>query len=181
MSGKLIRMFHASPRSLYERIQPHASREERISMFENSDLTENIEGERKPDVVCYGDVHQAFVQNFRGKTLCNAGSVGNPLEITQASYLIFEGTYNEKAASFSIQLVRVPYDIELAIRLAEELEMPEIEEYKQELRTALYRGFKGSKLIIYQRFFKYIYHNLKYINDFSIYQRFDKGYRFTDK
>lgn len=52
MSGKLIRMFHASPRSLYERIQPHASREERISMFENSDLTENIEGERKPDVVC---------------------------------------------------------------------------------------------------------------------------------
>ncbi|MCT6903195.1 MAG: metallophosphoesterase, partial [Lactobacillus sp.] len=82
MSGKLIRMFHASPRSLYERIQPHASREERISMFENSELTENIEGERKPDVVCYGDVHQAFVQNFRGKTLCNAGSVGNPLEIT---------------------------------------------------------------------------------------------------
>lgn len=47
MSGKLIRMFHASPRSLYERIQPHASREERISMFENSDLTENIEGEKK--------------------------------------------------------------------------------------------------------------------------------------
>ncbi len=38
-------MFHASPRSLYERIQPHASREERISMFENSELTENIEGE----------------------------------------------------------------------------------------------------------------------------------------
>ncbi|TKI85180.1 metallophosphoesterase, partial [Bacillus wiedmannii] len=24
-----------------------------------------------------------------------------------------------------------------------ELDMPEIEEYKQELRTALYRGFKG--------------------------------------
>ena len=36
-------------------------------MFENSELTENIDGERKPDVVCYGDVHQAFVQNFRGK------------------------------------------------------------------------------------------------------------------
>lgn len=47
MSGKLIRMFHASPRSLYERIQPHAAREERISMFENSELTENIEGEKK--------------------------------------------------------------------------------------------------------------------------------------
>ena len=149
MSGKLIRMFHASPRSLYERIQPHATREERISMFENSDLTENIEGKEK-DVVCYGDVHQAFVQNFRGKTLCNAGSVGNPLEITQASYLIFEGTYNEKSSEFFHPIVRVPYDIELAIRLAEELDMPDIEEYKQELRTALYRGFKGSKGIIYR-------------------------------
>ena len=51
MSGKLIRMFHASPRSLYERIQPHASREERISMFENSDLTENIEGENQMSFV----------------------------------------------------------------------------------------------------------------------------------
>ena len=67
MSGKLIRMFHASPRSLYERIQPHASREERISMFENSDLTENIEGERKPDVVCYGDVHKRSFKISEGK------------------------------------------------------------------------------------------------------------------
>ncbi|EEM10769.1 phosphodiesterase [Bacillus pseudomycoides] len=143
MSGKLIRMFHASPRSLYERVQPGAPMEQRVSLFENSNLTENIEGERKPDVVCYGDIHQAYVQNFRGKTLCNAGSVGNPLEITQASYLIFEGIYGQKeAASFSIQLVRVPYDIELAIRLAREEEMPEIDAYIQELTTAKYRGLK---------------------------------------
>lgn len=143
MSGKLIRMFHASPRSLYERVQSGAPMEQRVSLFENSNLTENIEGERKPDVVCYGDIHQAYVQNFRGKTLCNAGSVGNPLEITQASYLIFEGVYGQKeAASFSIQLVRVPYDIELAIRLAREEEMPEIDAYIQELTTAKYRGLK---------------------------------------
>ena len=143
MSGKLIRMFHASPRSLYERIQPSAPLEQRESLFENSNITENMEGERKPDVVCYGDIHQAYVQNFRGKTLCNAGSVGNPLEITQASYLIFEGLYNQKeAASFSIQLVRVPYDIELAIRFAKEVDMPELEAYIQELTTAKYRGLK---------------------------------------
>ena len=49
----------------------------------------------------------------------------------------------KRSSELSIQLVRVPYDIELAIRLAEELDMPEIEEYKQELRTAVYRGFKG--------------------------------------
>ena len=89
---------------------------------------------------------------FQRKTLCNAGSVGNPLEITQASYLIFEGTYNEKKRRAFLFNVRVPYDIELAIRLAEELEMPEIEEYKQELRLPYIGGLRGSKLIIYQRF-----------------------------
>ena len=39
--------------------------------------------------------------------------------------------------------------------------------------------FKHMKL--YQRFFKYIEHKFKYINDFLIYRRFDKGYRLTDK
>ncbi len=49
----------------------------------------------------------------------------------------------KKRRAFPYNSLRVPYDIELAIRLAKELDMPEIEEYKQELRTALYRGFKG--------------------------------------
>ncbi|TYR81311.1 metallophosphoesterase family protein [Priestia megaterium] len=143
MSGKLVRAFHASPRSLYERIQPWDAMEKRLSMFDNSMQTENSKGKRQPDVVCYGDVHNAYVQNFAGKTLCNVGSVGNPLEITQASYAILEGKYDsEEAASFSIQLVRVPYDIDLAIRLAQELEMPDLDPYIQELTTARYRGLK---------------------------------------
>lgn len=143
MSGKLVRMFHASPRSLYERIQPWDVLDRRLSMFENTESTENIAGNRKPDVVCYGDVHNAFQQNLMGKTLCNVGSVGNPLDMTQASYAILEGDYNEhEKGVFSIQLVRVPYDIELSIQLAREAEMPELEEYIQELTTAKYRGLK---------------------------------------
>ena len=39
--------------------------------------------------------------------------------------------------------------------------------------------FRHMKL--YQRFSKYIEHKFNYINDFSIYRRFDKGYRLTDK
>lgn len=141
MSGKLVRMFHASPRSVYERIQPWDSLENRLSMFENTDSTENMAGKREPDVVCYGDVHNAFLQNIKGKTLCNVGSVGNPLDLTQASYAILEGEYNNSEPGvFSIQLVRVPYDIELSIQLAKEAEMPELEEYIQELTTAKYRG-----------------------------------------
>jgi protein phosphatase len=143
MSGRLIRMFHASPRSLYERVQPWDSMEKRMSLFENTIHTENIVGNREPDVVCYGDIHNAYIQNFNGRTLCNVGSVGNPLEITQASYSIMEGEYGrEEPSSFSIQQIRVPYDINQSIRVAKEMEMPEIEPYILELTTARYRGLK---------------------------------------
>jgi protein phosphatase len=143
MSGKLVRMFHASPRSVYERIQPWDSLERRLSMFENTEHTKNIAGEKEPDVVFYGDIHNAYQQNIKGKTLCNVGSVGNPLDLTQASYAILEGEYNQRENGvFSIQLVRVPYDIESSIQIAKEMEMPELEEYIQELTTAKYRGLK---------------------------------------
>jgi protein phosphatase len=143
MSGKLVRMFHASPRSVYERIQPWDSLERRLSMFVNTEHTENIAGKREPDVVFYGDIHNAYQENIKGKILCNVGSVGNPLDLTQASYAILEGEYNHSENGvFSIQLVRVPYDIEASIHIAKEMEMPELEEYIQELRTAKYRGLK---------------------------------------
>jgi protein phosphatase len=143
MSGKLVRMFHASPRSVYERIQPWDSLDRRLSMFENTELTENIAGKREPDVVFYGDIHNAYQQNIKGKTLCNVGSVGNPLDLTQASYAILEGEYNQSENGvLSIQLVRVPYDIEASIHIAKEMKMPELEEYIQELTTAKYRGLK---------------------------------------
>ncbi|MEH7417254.1 metallophosphoesterase family protein [Neobacillus drentensis] len=141
MSGRLIRLFHASPRSCYDRIQPWDSIDRRLSMFENTISTENIKGNRNPDVVCYGDIHQAYLQNIKGRTLCNVGSVGNPLDIPQASYAILEGNFGvEAAGSFSIQFVRVPYNIDLSIKLAREKRMPELEHYIKELTTAQYRG-----------------------------------------
>jgi protein phosphatase len=142
MSGKLIRLFHASAISVYTRIQPWDTIEKRLSMFENTDKTGRID--KIPDVVGYGDVHQSFIQHFHGKTLFNTGSVGNPLDLTQASYSILEGSYGTKdLTSFSIQFVRVPYDIEHAIQLAKDANMPDLEPYIQELRTASYRGAKN--------------------------------------
>ncbi|PWV94485.1 protein phosphatase [Paenibacillus cellulosilyticus] len=141
MSGRLIRLFHASPRSEYERIQPWESEERRISLFDGS---EHFEREGQADAAGYGDVHNAYVQNFSGKTLFNTGSVGNPLEIPQASYAVLEGRLNSsELTSFGIQLVRVPYDIELAIKQATNESMPDLEAYVLELRTAQYRGKKG--------------------------------------
>lgn len=141
MSGKFIRLFHASPRSINERIQPWDSQEQRLSLFESSEQCQN---EINADVIGYGDIHNAYIQNFSGKTLFNVGSVGNPLEITQASYAIIEGQYQGKEpAAFSIQLLRVPYDIELAVKQAIDDDMPSLDAYILELRTAQYRGNKN--------------------------------------
>lgn len=144
MSGRFVRLFHASPQGIYKRIQPWDPVEERLKMFENTAVTGNGGDVRKPDTAGYGDVHNAYMQNIKGKTLFNVGSVGNPLDITQASYGILEGIYDSPVpASFSIQLVRVPYDIELAVRQAKMENMPLQDAYEMELRTARYRGSKG--------------------------------------
>jgi protein phosphatase len=143
LSGKLVRLFHASPFSVHTRIQPGDPFEKRVSMFENTDCTLNDENRKQPDVVGYGDIHNAYVQNFLGKTLFNVGSVGNPLEITQSAYAILEGDYESlESDSFSVQIIRVPYNIDLAIEQARHENMPDLDPYIQELTTARYRGLK---------------------------------------
>jgi putative phosphoesterase len=142
MSGRRIRLVHASPQSVYHRVQPWDPAEKRLAMFDP--LPDVEEDERfEPDVVGYGDVHNAFLQHLRGKTLFNTGSVGNPLDLTQASYCILEGLPgSEENAPFSVQFVRVPYDIERAVAQAEKAGVPSLDYYVRELRTAIYRGLQ---------------------------------------
>lgn len=136
MSGRLVRLCHASPNDLFHRTHLSTAKEERFKLFMP---TESLN--KDADVVGYGDIHGAHIDNFDGKTIFNVGSVGNPLEITQSSYAILEGEYDsEESSSLTISLVRVPYDIELAIQHAHESGMPDKEAYIKELRTAEYRG-----------------------------------------
>lgn len=139
MSGKLVRLCHASPNDLFHRTYLFTEAEERNKLFEATPTLDE-----KADVVGYGDIHGAHVEFFSGKTIFNAGSVGNPLEITQASYAVLEGVYDSKETGpFSVSIVRVPYDIELAISRAQTSGMPDIDEYVNELRTGKYRGRKS--------------------------------------
>lgn len=141
MSGKLVRLFHASPRSVYERIQPWDSIDKRMSLLDPSERTPSTE---LCDVAGYGDIHNAYVQHLSGRLLFNTGSVGNPLDMPQASYAIMEGELDtDEAAPFSLQLVRVPYPVERAIQDAVEADMPDLENYVQELRTGRYRGLNS--------------------------------------
>lgn len=138
MSRKRVRLFHASQNGIYYRVRMNDPLEKHLAMFTNTDFTgDGVE----PDVVGYGDIHGAYLKSFQHRVLFNTGSVGNPLDLTLASYAILEGHYDSQTpGAFSVQLIRVPYDIELAIQQAADEQMPELELYANELRTARYRG-----------------------------------------
>lgn len=138
ISGRRLRLFHASSTSPHVRVHawPAADRFER--MFVNTSMTGN--GPR-PSMVGYGDIHEAFVQVKRGRTLFNVGSVGNPLDEPVPCYVVLEGIVDEPdLAPFGMQFVRVPYDVEGELAVAAERGMPELAPYAAELRTAVYRG-----------------------------------------
>ena len=133
VAGRNVRLFHASATSVYTRVHFHHTDDEFAAMFATTELTGDGP---EPTVVLYGDVHDAYVETYRGRTLVNVGSVGNPLDEATASYVILEGV----GETFSLQIVRVPYDIEAEIAVAESVGMPEVEAWTIELRTAIYRG-----------------------------------------
>ncbi|RWZ60566.1 metallophosphoesterase [Halobacillus fulvus] len=134
LNGEKIRMFHASPRSEFERILPWHSIEKRYSLFENSDHT-GYSGE-EPQTVFYGDIHTTFLQTYPHGILCNVGSVGNSLDLTSASYAILDGTQPTN----SIQFVRVEYDQERELEIARSLNMPGFDQYYGEIMYAKYRN-----------------------------------------
>lgn len=139
LSGKLVRLFHAHPQSVYKRIFPNSPIEDRLAMFNISNQRGINAIEKEADIVGYGDIHSPYLQNISGRILFNVGSVGNPLDFTQSSYVILEGNYgSEKNDSFSIQFIRVPYDIELAINHARSVNLPKKESYINEIETAVY-------------------------------------------
>jgi len=141
MSGKKVRLFHASQNGVYYRVRMNDPIEKHLAMFTNTEFTGN---DFQPDVVGYGDIHGAYLKSFQHRILFNVGSVGNPLDLPQAAYAILEGSYDSPTPGpFSVQIIRVPYDIELAIAQAAAEEMPELALYANELRTARYRGLSS--------------------------------------
>lgn len=140
MSGKRIRLYHASHISEHHRIHAYQSLDVYRPMFTNTDFTGH--DTPPPDIVGYGDIHAAYmIYADTGKFLFNTGSVGNPLDMNIPVYAILSGDMDSTQSSqFNLEFVRVPYDIEAAIQRAVDLNMPETEAYARELRTAIYRG-----------------------------------------
>ncbi|NHN54561.1 hypothetical protein G9U51_02045 [Calidifontibacter sp. DB0510] len=138
LSGRRVRLFHASATSVHVRVRYDHDEVEFAGMFHNTPATGDGP---PPDIVGYGDTHDAFCETDRGKTLFNTGSVGNPMDEPTPVYVILEGRYgSQDPGPFSITFVRVPYDVDAELAAARELGAPEFELYEAELRRAAYRG-----------------------------------------
>ena len=133
LSGNLVRLFHAHPRN-FNRYYADSPLEKRMELF---DYSEDSEIRQPADIAVYADIHVAYLQAGMGKQLLNVGSVGNPLDITKASYAILEGG-ESKDVNFSAQFIRVSYDIDMAVSMAKERNVPHLDGYISELRTAKY-------------------------------------------
>jgi len=138
LSGRRVRLFHASAESPHVRVHFHHTDEQFDGMFRATEMTGDGP---EPTVVGYADIHDAFIESRDGRTLFNVGSVGNPLDEPTPSYVILEGIVDaDGAAPFEVRFVRVPYDVDAEIAVAEQLGMPRTDVWAVELRTAVYRG-----------------------------------------
>lgn len=127
VGGRRVRMFRASATSVRTRVRFHHTPEEFDGMFAATELTGSGPA---PDVVLYGDIHDAYVEARSRRTLANDGSVGNALDEPTAACLVLEGDLGGPVqeapwSPFGLQIVRVPYDVEACA---------------VELRTGIHRG-----------------------------------------
>ncbi len=138
LSGRRLRLFHASHKGVHDRVHETAPRDTHRAMFSNTAFTGFG---AVPDIVGCGDIHVPYALNFEGRTLFNVGSVGNPLDMPLACYAVLEGQVDAEAMGpWSLNFVRLPYDIEGEIAIAAASGMPDFAYYASELRTGIYRG-----------------------------------------
>ena len=123
MSGRLIRLFHASPEKIDEFVLNVNGIDDLYKMFLP---TNNTISKQVADIVVYGHIHMQFMQKIYNRTIINTGSVGNALDLfrnskkdgnvkntTVANYLIITGNYNSKNIDeeVSYEMISLPYDI----------------------------------------------------------------------
>ena len=139
MSGRRIRLMHASSETVHRRVRYVHDGQEFLGQFANTRATGNGP---VPDVVGYADSHDPFYETqLERRTLFNTGSVGNCMGDPTPLYVILEGVMDTAdPAPFAISFVRVPYDVEAELAHAREVGMPEYDGYEAELRHGIYRG-----------------------------------------
>ncbi|MDR3298309.1 MAG: metallophosphatase family protein [Candidatus Nomurabacteria bacterium] len=149
ISGSFVRMFHASPHGVRDRISEIGRQGDMLRAFLPSDKTIS---RKNADIAIYGDIHVQLMRKFHNKTLINCGSVGcatdvirdenfdsDDMETTQVFYLIIEGAVGatEYGAPLEFNFVRIPYDIDKELEGLDRIIEPE--SYYNELKKGQYR------------------------------------------
>lgn len=150
LSGRLVRLFHAGPDSMYNysNVGIFASIDKKYKMFEPNVLTlsDNI-----ADIVVYGHIHTQLMNKMYNRTLICCGSIGNNLEYirneekdanilntTCANYVILEGKIDSKEQdTLDIDFIQVQYDIDKEIE--DSKDKMENDELFYELKHGKYR------------------------------------------
>ena len=142
LSGKRVRLMHATPQELHAKINNQGSYRKWMKMFSNTEMLGL--STPSPDIVIFGHTHRSLVYNLSedGKLLINSGSVGNSTDrLRMATYLILEGKLDlAEPAMFSYQIVRLPYNIDSALAEARAAELPDFSFYEYEQRNGDYRA-----------------------------------------
>lgn len=153
MSGRLVRIFHATP---WANNKPILNQDMPYTKYEMFLPTENTISDKIADVVIYGHIHYQFMDKIYNRTLINAGSVGNSVDIIRnrnkdgnvletscSNYVILEGDYNNKEyeEEISFNFVRVPYDVNKELEDADK--NIEKESYTYELKNGMYRSMEN--------------------------------------
>ena len=152
LSGRLVRLFHATPNKINGFVGNIDTIDRLYSLFLSS---KNTISNKKADVVVYGHIHTPFIQRIYNRTIINSGSVGNAIDVfrneekdadvrntTLANYVILSGKYDSKDINekISFEIVSVPYDIEKELK--ENEDNIEMESYEEELRSGKYRNME---------------------------------------
>lgn len=154
ISGRLVRMFHATPNNAWDSVLGI----DRIEKIYKQFLPTKHTGKEIADVVIYAHTHTQNLIKLYNRTLINIGSVGNAFDVirnkekdgkcentTNADYLIIEGEINSKEQSdIRFEFISLNYDRNLELK--ESKNNPELENYSKELLTGEFRNVKKYKV-----------------------------------
>jgi predicted phosphodiesterase len=140
LSGRRVRLFHASEETVHRRVRYVRTQAEYEALFTNTEATGFDIPE--PDLVGYGDTHDPLYEcQLEGRTAFNTGAVGNCMGDPTPLYCILEGVLDSPdPAPWAVSYVRVPYDVEAELAAARALGVPQYAGYELELRHGVYRG-----------------------------------------
>lgn len=130
ISGVNFRLFHGRP--IDENYHPYLSMDELNTGFTDTKSTVH-------QGFISADCHMPYIRSHNMGYAINTGSVGNSLGIPRCHALLIEGDLGEpKLTPMSMNILSIPYDNELAAKIADEYDVPDREAYKNEILKGVY-------------------------------------------